>query len=91
MSTSIALPDDLVAAIDAYLDADWTDGRNPSKLGALNAVAYIGECVASLRKEERVPRCRHGVTDNGSCHRCHAETAARARSKRWRGARKDKP
>jgi len=94
MSTSITLPDDLVAAIDAYLDTDWTDGRDgrdPSKLGALNAVAYIGERIASIRKEVRTPRCPHGVTDNGSCHRCHADSAARARSKRWRGAHETKP
>jgi len=81
---AIILPGHLVAAIDAYLDTDWTDGRDPSKIGALNAVSYIGERVAELRRESRVPRCQHGVTDNGSCHRCYEATATAARRKRWR-------
>lgn len=80
----IILPGYLVAAIDAYLDTDWSDGRDPSKFGAFNAVSYIGEQIAFIRKETRVPRCPHGVTDNGSCHRCFAAAQAAERRKRWR-------
>ncbi len=39
----IDIPDYLVDAIDKYVGTDWKDGRDPSKFGALNAVAYIGE------------------------------------------------
>ena len=49
----IRLPKHLVQAIDKYLDTDWSDGRDPSKIGALNAVAYIGERVAAMRAERR--------------------------------------
>lgn len=44
----IALPADLVAEIERYLATDWRDGRDPSRLGALNAVAHIGESVAEI-------------------------------------------
>lgn len=45
----IDIPDYLIDAIDKYASTDWKDGRDPSKIGALNAVAYIGErLVAEL-------------------------------------------
>lgn len=43
----ITLQPYLVEAIAKYNATDWSDGRDPSKLGALNAVAYIGEHVAA--------------------------------------------
>ena len=55
---TITLPRYLVRAIDAYLDTDWKDGRDPSKLGAFNAVAYIGEHVAAIRAKQRGRRKR---------------------------------
>lgn len=52
----IDIPDYLVDAIDKYTATDWKDGRDPSKLGALNAVAYIGErLVAELAEARRKP------------------------------------
>ncbi len=50
---TIDIPDDLVAEIDAYLDADWSIKRDPSKFGALNAVAHIGERMAAIRADMR--------------------------------------
>lgn len=47
-SVRVTLPAHLVKAIRQYNAKDWKDGRDPSKLGALNAVAYIGEQVAAL-------------------------------------------
>lgn len=52
-TVTIRLPKHLVKAIDDYLDTDWKDGRDPSKLGALNAVAYIGERVAAIRARSK--------------------------------------
>jgi hypothetical protein len=49
----VRLPANLVRTIDAYLDADWSEKRDPSKIGALNAIAYIGERVAAIRKANR--------------------------------------
>lgn len=54
-STSIILPADLVAAIEKYNTTDWKDGRDPSKFGALNAVAYIGERTAAIVAATRSP------------------------------------
>jgi len=45
---SITLPNDLADAIEKYLATDYNDGRDPSKLGALNAVSYIGERLVAL-------------------------------------------
>ena len=42
------LPKFIVDAARRYNATDWSDGRDPSKLGALNAVAFIGERVAAL-------------------------------------------
>lgn len=58
MSKTITLPDDLVAAIDSYLDTDWSDGRDPSRFGALNIVAFIGERVAAIYRESRALNAR---------------------------------
>lgn len=46
----VTLPEDLARAVDNYLTADWSKARDPSRMGALNAVAYIGERVAALRR-----------------------------------------
>ena len=54
----IDLPSELVVAIDRYLDTDWSN-CDPSKLGALNAVAYIGERVTAIvaaRQADRAGR-----------------------------------
>jgi hypothetical protein len=53
MDIMITIPAELVAAVDNYLDTDWEDGRDPTKLGALNAVAYIGERIAAIRAAHR--------------------------------------
>src|SRR5689334_19768307 len=50
LAPALALPPHLVEAIEHYNGADWGDGRDPSKLGAINAVCYIGEQVAALYK-----------------------------------------
>ena len=49
----ITLPPNLISAIESYLDTNWDDGRDPSKLGALNAVSYIGERVAAIWAHQR--------------------------------------
>lgn len=49
----VELDESLVKAVDAYLDTDWKDGRDPSKFGALNAIAYVGERVAAIRALKR--------------------------------------
>lgn len=51
----VRLPADVVVAVNKYHATDWSDGRDPSKFGALNAVAYIGERVIAL-----VPPARGG-------------------------------
>jgi hypothetical protein len=47
-TTRVTLPADLIRAIDKYLCTPWSDGRDPSKLGALNAVAFIGERLVAV-------------------------------------------
>jgi hypothetical protein len=49
-SIVIELPSDVVRAIDAYLDTDW---RSCDSIAPLNAVAFIGERVAAIRKTSR--------------------------------------
>lgn len=49
----LEVPADLVRAIDAYIDGDWSKQADPSRFGALNAVAYIGERIAAMRKATR--------------------------------------
>ena len=48
---AIILPSDLADAIEHYVDTDWNDGRDPSKLGSLNAVSYIGERLVALYRK----------------------------------------
>jgi hypothetical protein len=50
VTVTLRIPQHLVDAIESYLTTDWSDGRDPSKIGALNAVAYIGEQVARIYK-----------------------------------------
>jgi len=45
---TLNISSDLADAIEHYANTDWSDGRDPSKLGALNAVSYIGEQIVSL-------------------------------------------
>jgi len=45
---TITISSDLADAIEKYAGTDWSDGRDPSKLGALNAVSYIGERLVAL-------------------------------------------
>lgn len=57
----INIPDHLVDAVDKYVNTNWKDGRDPSKFGALNAVAYIGSAWSLscwLQDERRLPRRR---------------------------------
>ncbi len=48
---TLTIPSDLADAIERYAGTDWNDGRDPSKLGALNAVSYIGEQVVALYQQ----------------------------------------
>jgi hypothetical protein len=50
---SFGIDAELGAKIAAYLDTDWSDGRDPSKFGALNAVSYIGERIAAIYAARR--------------------------------------
>lgn len=50
---TIELPRWLCDAIEAYIDADWRDGRDPSGFGGMNAVGYIGERVAAIYASTR--------------------------------------
>lgn len=64
-SRRITLPANLVDAIESYLSTPWSDGRDPSKIGALNAVAFIGERVAAIfsvkrSRATRVARAKGG-------------------------------
>lgn len=71
----IDIPDDLVEAIDNYLTTDWKDGRDPSKLGALNAVAYIGgRLVAELLAARQAPPTK-AETDLEAARRAHRHAA----------------
>jgi hypothetical protein len=45
---TITISSDLADAIEKYAGTAWDDGRDPSKLGALNAVSYIGERLVAL-------------------------------------------
>jgi hypothetical protein len=47
----ITLPSDLADAIEHYSNTNWNDGRDPSKLGALNAVSYLGERLVALYRK----------------------------------------
>ncbi len=52
----IEISNELIAAINDYTARDWKSGQDPSKLGALNAVAYIGErLVAEVSAARRSP------------------------------------
>lgn len=51
---TLTISSDLADAIEKYTRTDWSDGRDPSKLGALNAVAYIGEQLVALYLHENV-------------------------------------
>ena len=51
---TIDLPKQLCDAIEKYLDTNWSSGADPSKFGALNAVAYIGERVVALYAATRI-------------------------------------
>ena len=45
---TLNISSDLADAIEHYANTDWSDVRDPSKLGALNAVSYIGEQIVAL-------------------------------------------
>lgn len=47
----LLLSPELVAAIEKYLDTDWGEGAS---IGALNAVAFIGELVAATYAIEHI-------------------------------------
>ena len=48
LARTVILPADLVDAIERYAATDWKSGRDPSNIGALNAVAYIGERLVAI-------------------------------------------
>jgi len=52
VSAAIVLAPDVVTAIEKYITTDWAS-CDPSKIGALNAVAYIGERVVALYQERK--------------------------------------
>jgi len=64
-SLQVTLDASLVDAIRRYNRTDWHDGRDPSKLGALNAVAYIGERVAAIVRVQH-PRAARRATNRRS-------------------------
>lgn len=71
----IDIPDYLVDAIDKYVNTDWKDGRDPSKLGALNAVAYIGErLVAELSAARKAPSAKVEI-DLEAARKAHRHAA----------------
>jgi hypothetical protein len=45
---TLSISSELADAIEHYVETDWGDGRDLSKLGALNAVSYIGERIVAL-------------------------------------------
>jgi hypothetical protein len=50
---TVELPGELVDAIDRYIATDWRDGCDPSRFGALNAVAFIGEQLVAAYVRQR--------------------------------------
>ncbi len=52
--SAIALPPELVDAIERYIETDWSKKNDPSRLGGLNAVAYLGERLVALYQQRRI-------------------------------------
>lgn len=71
----INIPNDLVDAIDKYVATHWEDGRDPSKLGALNAVAYIGERLLAVVSSARQGRVAEAETDLETARKAHRHAA----------------
>lgn len=71
----IDIPDDLVDAIDKYVGTDWKDGRDPSKLGALNAVAYIGERLVAEVSAPRRAALTEAETNLEAARKAHRHAA----------------
>jgi hypothetical protein len=70
--TTLELDLGLVGAIEHYLSTEWKTGNG--ELGALNAVAYIGERVVAIyqaRKSQRpVSRRHHQTCKDPECAGC---------------------
>lgn len=78
----INIPDYLIDAIDKYVGTNWKDGRDPSKLGALNAVSYIGEhlvAVVSAAKRATPPEAEANLEAARKAHRHAAHVYAYAK------------
>ncbi len=71
----IDIPDYLIDAIDKYASTDWKDGRDPSKLGALNAVAYIGERLVTELAAARRTRPTGVEIDLEAARKAHHHAA----------------
>lgn len=75
----IDISDYLVDAIDKYVTTSWKDGRDPSKLGALNAVAYIGERLvaelAEARRKSSAVAIAKAETDLEAARKAHRHAA----------------
>lgn len=71
----INIPDHLVEAIDKYVNTNWKDGRDPSKLGALNAVAYIGERLVAVLLAEKQTTPSKAETDLEAARKAHRHAA----------------
>jgi hypothetical protein len=70
----IDIPDYLVNAIDKYVATDWK-GRDPSKIGALNAVAYIGERLVVELSEARRKPSTEAETNLEAARKAHRHAA----------------
>lgn len=76
------IPDDLIDAVNKYVTTNWKDGRDPSKLGALNAVAYIGErltAVLSIAKQTPPTETETNLETARKAHRHAAHVYANAK------------
>lgn len=71
----IDIPNYLVEAIDKYVGTDWNDGRDPSKLGALNMSSYIGERTAAILIATRKVQPTKAETDLEAARKAHRHAA----------------
>lgn len=71
----IDIPDDLIETVDKYLSTDWKDGRDPSRYGALNAVAYIGERLVAVVSDARQRPVTEAETNLEAARKAHRHAA----------------
>jgi hypothetical protein len=66
----VTLPSHIVDALENYVSTSWGDGRDPSKIGALNAVCWIGEQLVAVYA---VAKSKHVDWRRVKCPTCGAE------------------